>query len=437
MEVLNFTDYAGNFLTANPSKTTVTVASNVNAPVVSTVNVVRDNLIEVTFDKAMAPGTLTNSTIKLLDGNFADLAAGNITGVVAKAGSGNKTFQISLDDVPALPFNNGVFNATLVFTNSITDSVGNTLSTTNRSVSVTRDVTAPTVASVKHVKASSTVGANYGGVALANGVVVVQFNEAVTKGTLTGLKLIDNNGVDVTSTYITATEIAAAAVNANDATEVVIQLASVVPSTLTSFTLRLPSAAANDKSLNTNGSTAAVNSFVTVPGTGTTTDSLAPNATGVTVVGSEIRIAVTEANSLNASTVLDLNNYRLDGAPLPAGTYATVTGTAPSFTINLFLPTGSISESRNYSLNVAGIKDAAGNTMSTTAFNTAALVDDVKPELKTATLNADGSVSLGYSETVTGVTASDLAFTVNGKVVATSFLMLMQSLLVQNQEKLQ
>lgn len=422
VEVLNFTDYAGNFLTANPAKTTVTVSANVNAPVVSAVNVVRDNLIEVTFDKAMAPGTLTNSTIKLLDGNFADLAAGNITGVSAKAGSGNKTFQISLDNVPALPFNNGVFNATLVFTNSITDSVGNTLSTTNRAVSLTRDVTAPTVASVKHVKASSTVGANYGGVALANGVVVVQFNEAVTKGTLTGLKLIDNNGVDVTTTYIDAAQITAAQVNVDDATELVIPLKAVVPTTLTSFTLRLPAAAAADKSLNTNGSTAAVNSFVTVPGTGTTTDTLAPNATGVTVSGNTLQIAVTEANSLNASTVLDLNNYRLDGAPLPAGTYATVTGTAPSFTINLFLPTGSISQTRNYSLNVSGIKDAAGNTMSIKAFNAVALVDDVKPELKTATLNADGSVSLGYSEAVTGVTAADLEFTVNGKVVASTSL---------------
>lgn len=420
MEALNFTDYAGNFLTPNPAKVSLTVTSNVNAPTVTAVTVVRDNLIEVTFDKAMAPGTLSNSTIKLLDGNFADLAPLNITAVTAK--TGNKTFQIALDDAPALPFNNGVFNGTFVFTDSITDSVGNKLSTTNRSVSVTRDVTGPTVASVKHVKASSTPGATYGGVSLATGVVVVQLNEAVTKGTLAGLKLIDNNGADVTTAYIDAAQVTAAMVNVDDATEVVIPLKAVVPTTLTSFTLRLPASAALDKSLNTNGSTAAVNTFVTVPGTGATSDTLAPNATAVAVAaGNELQIAVTEVNSLNASTVLDLNNYRLDGAPLPAGTYATVTGTTPNFTINLFLPAGSISQSRNYSVNVSGIKDAAGNTMTTKAFNTVALVDDVKPELKTATLNANGTLTLGYSEALSAViAASDLAVTVNGKKVATS-----------------
>ena len=423
VEVLNFVDYAGNFLTPNPVKTTVTVSANIVAPVVTDVKVVRDNLLEVSFDKAMAPGTISKSTIKLLDGNYSDIASANITGVVAKANTGNKVFQISLDDSPALPFNNGSFTGTLVFTDSITDSVGNKLSQTTRSFTLTRDTVAPAVVSVKHVKANSAVGANYGGVSLAEGAIVVKFNESISKGTLTGLKLIDNNGVDVTSTYLTGTELTAAAVSSLDSTELVLPLATEVTtaSGITSFTLRLVAGSTNDLSLDTNASTAAVNTFATVPGVSSTGDTTAPDVTGVTVgTGNVIQIAVTEAGSLDSSTVLNLNNYRIDGAPLPAGTYITVTGSAPSYTINLHLPGGSVSESRNYAVNVSGIKDTTGNTMGIKAFNTVALVDDVKPELKTAVLNTNGSLTIGYSEVLAGVIAdSDLAVTLNGKVVDT------------------
>ncbi|WP_378210905.1 S-layer homology domain-containing protein [Anoxybacteroides rupiense] len=435
VEVLNFKDYAGNFLTPNPVSTTVTVTADVVAPVVSDVKVVRDNLIEVTFDKSMNPSTLNNTNIKLLDGNYTNIAATNIVSVLPKANTNNKVFEITLDNTPALPFNdNGVFNATLVFTDAITDSAGNKMVTTNKVVTLTKDTTKPAVASVTFKKADST-GATYGGVALTNGAIVIKFNEKVNKlATAVGtLKLIDNNGNDVTSIYITNAEITAAQVNPDDQTEIVIPLATQVTtaSNITAFTLRLPSDFAKDLSISENPSEAAVVTFNVEAGVNNSADTTKPvynSGIGVSVsAGNVINIPITEANALDTATVLDLNNYRLDGAPLPAGTYVTISGTAPNFVVHLNLPSGSISKSRNYALNVSGIKDKAGNTIDAFAVNTVALVDDVKPELKTATLNTNGTLSIGFSETVNSVVATtqgtslgsakDFILVINGKEV--------------------
>lgn len=428
LEMLNFVDFAGNYLTPNPVNASVTVSSNVIAPNISGVTVVRDNLVEVTFDKAMDAATLNNTTVRLLDGNYTNIAPTNIVSVLPKANTSNRVFQITLDDTPALPFNNGVFTGTLVFTDSIQDSVGNKLSTTNRVVSISKDTTSPSVSTVSFKKADTT-GATYGGVALTNGAVVVKYNEGVTKiSSVVGtLRLIDNNGVDVTSTYITNTQMAAASVNPNDNTELVIPLATTVTaaSNISSFTLRLPAAVTEDLSVAGNDSNSSVNTFNVEAGSNTSGDTTRPVIVSATPAANNvIQIAVTEAN-LDNSTATNLNNYRLDGAPLPTGTYVTITGTSPNFVISLNLPAGSISSSKDYALNVSGIKDTAGNVASMFVDNTVALVDDVKPELKTASLNTNGSLTLGYSEALAGiVAASDLVVTLNSKVVDTAQLTL-------------
>lgn len=417
LEIISFKDYAGNLLSPNKVNASVTVAGDVAAPVVTSVKVVSDNAIEVTFDKAMDPSTLTAGNIRLLDGNSTNLV-NNFAAPVAKD-STNKVFTIAIDNNPALPFNNNVFNGTLVLTDSIKDAAGNNLVTTSKPVTITKDLTAPAVASMKFVKADSAPGANYGGVSLANGVIAIKYNEKVAKSptaSATGIVVIDNNGTDVTSTYINATAINNAAINANDNTELVIPLQGSVPAGTTSLTFRFPGNLVVDDSLTQNKDAAFVKTVQVESGT-VVTDTTAPVVTSVTGgAGNVINIAVTEANALDAGTVQDLNNYRLDGAPLPEGTYAEITGTAPNFVVKLHLPEGSISTTRsNYVVNVSGLKDKAGNTMTAFAANTVALTDDVKPELTSATLNSDGTISLGFSETLAvGPDADDLVVTING-----------------------
>lgn len=427
IEILNFVDFAGNFINPNPVSSTVTVSQNISAPVITDVQVVRDNLVEVTFDKAMDLSKLTNATVRLLDGNATNLASTNISGITPKANTSNRVFQIALTSVApnSLPFNtNGVFNATLVFTDSIEDSVGNKLVTTQRSISIVRDTVDPTVVSVKHIKADST-GATYGGAVLTNGAIAVKFNEAVRVGTLTGAILIDNGGNDVTAQYLTTdgTTLITPQINADDNTELILPLADTVTtaSNVTGLTLRLPAGAAEDLSLANNDSVASVNTFATVPGTNTAGDTTAPVAANVTATAANvIQLSVTETNDLDTNTVLNLNNYRLDGAPLPSGTYATITGTAPSYVVNLHLPAGSVSTTRaNYAFNVSGIKDTAGNAMIATAFNNLSLTDDVAPVFTAATLNEDGSATLSFSEVLAVDPANaDFEITLDGAVVA-------------------
>jgi len=420
LDILNFQDFAGNFLTPNPVKTSVTVTSDAVAPSVTNVQVLRDNLVRVTFSKSINASTLNESTVKLLDGNYTDLAASNIIGIVkAPTDTNNTVFDIKLKDTPALPFNNGVFNATLVFTDSIKDTLGNAMVTTNRAITLTRDTVGPQVSSVKFVKADST-GAKYGGVDLTHGAIVVKFNESVSLGDLTGTTIIDNNGKDVTDNYLT--DFTGAQVSSDDDTEVVIPLTATIETDddVSSLTLRLPAGAANDLALDTNASSSYVSTFNVEAGTNTAGDTTKPTIAFKSVTpktatdGNVIKVDITEDN-LDTSTVLNLNNYRLDGAPLPSGTWITIDTSGSVHTVNIHLPHGSVDETGNHILNINGIKDQAGNVAAPFAKNDVVLTDDVAPELSTATLNTNGSVSLGFSEDLAvGPDTKDLVVKLNG-----------------------
>lgn len=420
VELFNFKDFAGNFLNPTYLSTSVTVAGDVVAPTVTETKTISDTTIRVTFDKAMNPATVIPANIRLLDGNSTDLVAGNVTGIAA-ADATNKVFDISIDNIPALPFNtSNVFNATLVLTDSIKDAVGNAMVTTNKAVSITKDVAKPAIASVTHVKASAT--GTYAGLALTNGLIKVKYNENVDKllATATGIVIVDNTGTDVTTTFIDNTAMTNAVVNPDDETELVIPLIAAVGTTQTSFTLRLPAGVVTDESLSANQSDASVNTFAVASGTVPGADVTAPVVSYTSVAaGNVINLSVAEANTLDSATVLDLNNYRLDAKPLPAGTYITIGAQAAgAYPVQIHLPAGVTTASDDYVLNVSGIKDASGNTASSVAFNAVPLVDDVAPVLTSATLNADGSVSVGYSETLTtGAAAADFVVTYNGVAI--------------------
>nr|WP_276531994.1 hypothetical protein [Brevibacillus invocatus] len=184
----------------------------------------------------------------------------------------------------------------------------------------------------------------------------------------------------------------------------------------------MPASAATDLSISANASATAhltvdvsagapVANDPTAPAVNTVTPTAATSSTS----GTTIAVAFTETGSgLDPATIQNVNNYRLDGTPLPAGSYVTLASTTA--TINI--PAGKFSADKAYALNINGIKDKAGNEMSPYV-GSVTLKDDIKPELASATLNSNGTVSLGFSETV--VTASgkeaDFAVTVNDSLL--------------------
>ncbi|MEN0650998.1 S-layer homology domain-containing protein [Caldifermentibacillus hisashii] len=403
LQILNVKDVAGNLLTPNPVNTTVTVTSDAVAPVVTDVKVVRDNLIEVTFDKSMDASTLTaNDTVKLMDANFSNTNA--VSSVTAKTDTDNKVFRVSLTPVS---FNDsGNFSGTLVISDSAKDSLGNAMVTTTKAVYLVKDAVKPQAISVKYVKAT-TYGNQTG---LTNGALVVKFSEEIQTST-GSIVVVDDQGRTVT--------VGAPVVNGKDLTELIIPLTDPVAQTAKSYTVSVSASKVKDLSSQQNSNALATLTADVSAGAIVGKDTAAPSITlikGVSAVkttstGNQITFTIQDqanagetASGVDFTTVADVNNYRLDGAPLPAGSYVTVAGSAPSYTVTIQMPFGAISKDKdNYSLNINGIKDKAGNVITPVAVNTVSLKDDVKPELKTATLNAGGTVSLGFSEDVVPV----------------------------------
>uniref|UniRef100_A0A7U3YCB6 S-layer domain-containing protein n=1 Tax=Geobacillus sp. (strain Y4.1MC1) TaxID=581103 RepID=A0A7U3YCB6_GEOS0 len=408
LQILNVKDVAGNLLTPNPVNTTVTVTSDTAAPVVTDVKVVRDNLIEVTFDKSMDASTLTaNGTVKLMDANFSNTNA--ISSVTPKDNTDNKVFLVALNPVS---FNdNGNFLGTLVISDSAKDSLGNAIATTTKAVSLVKDTVKPQAISVKYVKAT-TYGDQTG---LTNGALVVKFSEEIQTST-GSIVVVDDQGQTIS--------VGSPVVNGKDKTELIIPLTAPVAQTAKFYTVSVSAGTVKDLSSQQNSNALATLTADVSAGAVTGKDTAAPSITSIsgvaavkaTSTGNQITFTIQDqanagetASGVDFTTVTDVNNYRLDGAPLPSGSYVKVTGSDPSYTVTIQLPFGAISKDKNYSLNINGIKDKAGNVITPVAVNNVELKDDVQPELKTATLNANGTVSLGFSEDVVPVATASSA----------------------------
>lgn len=421
-QVLNIKDAAGNILTPNPVSTTFTVQADANAPVVTDVKVVRDSLIEVTFDKAMNTSTISATSLKVVDPNLnnTNITQGTVT---AKPNTGNKTFLVP---VTALPFNaQGQFTGLISVANTVQDASGNNIVATTKSVSVTKDATNPSVVSASYKKLTS-----YGTVPTANGSIVVEFDEELASGVTTGVLVYDQDGNEVASPFTTAT------VSSTNAKELVLVLdAAKVTSTTKSFTVVLPAGTGTDKAIGANKSNAKTvtvdvsagpvsGADVTAPATGASaTPTAAVNTTANPTTGNKIAVTFTESGSgIDVASVLEVNNYRLNGAPLPSGSYIIQTTSTGTTTATIHLPFASIAKSENYSVNVTGVKDKAGNTI-TPAIYSVALVDDIAPELTGAVINANGTLSVSFSEAVTAAASAnlaDLAIYLNGKLLTSA-----------------
>lgn len=418
LTLLNFKDYADNFLQQNPTTTSFTVAGDVVAPTVQDVKVVRDNLIEVTFDKAMDASTFSGYA-RVLDLN--GTVQGGAVSASIKPGTSGKTVRLAL--ASAVPFNsNGTFAGTLVLGDGIKDVNGNAKVATSHSITITKDTVAPTITGTTYVPA----GGQYAGSTYANGAIVVKFSEEVSITPSTDIKLITSNGVDVSSNL----NVGGRAVNASDSTEVIVPLSSALSAG--TYTLRVGNDVVQDLSTQLNKNIAAVTT-VNVS-TSSDTDKPVVNVASLSVVaatsqttGTTISFVMTDNIGLDLATVQNVNNYLLDGKPLPSGSYVTVVhgsgstdSAATNITVTLNIPAKSITKSGTYALNINNIKDKAGN-IADPKVASVTLTDDVSPELKTATISSNGLLVLGFTEAVNSVAAgtlSDFQFTINGTDVA-------------------
>lgn len=420
VEVTNLKDLAGNLITPNPVSLDFTVVQDNTADGIESVTVQGDNQVKVVFKESMDASTVTAAgNIKLVDAN------GNaITNVSVAQGTNSKEYTITVGTGTNLYANADTNTVNIVFTNAIKDATGNAITPETRTVTFTKDKVAPKVSKVQMIAPGDT----YDGATYTYGALLLTFDEKVlrpadggTAGNFTRSKIrvIDQDGTDITNNLFSATTITGTVLDSKDNAKLVIPFTAAPGSTVKTATVRLVASAVTDASLGANGNAAA-----TVTGVDFTTsvaDTTKPVVSGVAgAAGNTITFTVTEAN-LDKATVLDVNNYRLDGTPLPEGSYVTISTAGSTHTVTVHLPAGSISKTRtNYAFTISGIKDKAGNTADVVAVNNVSLTDDVKPVLTAGKLNADGTITLTYSEAVTGVVTGDLVVTLNGKTVATT-----------------
>lgn len=415
VSLLNFKDVAGNFTATNPLTTTVTVNADTTAPSIVSVTPTSNSNVEVKFSKSIDKSTVTNATLKLLDANL----TGSYVGSVLPKDSGKTTEDDSVYEisVSGLTYNaSGVFSGVVSYANTILDNDGNALTAGTTPITLTKDTTAPTVVSASYKNV-----ANYNTIASTNGVVVVKFSKPVTaEAANAAYTVIDDLGNS------TANSISAVQINPNDNTELVLSLANTITTTAKTYKVILPTGAVKDTSVEKNPS-AAINETVDVTaGVPVAQDTTAPtiaigdisaDATGA--AESTIKLAITETGSgIDLNTVTNTNNYRLNGIALPSGSYVTyATGVA-----TIHIPTATIAKDGTYSLNVNGIADKAGNTITPFVDKTSVVLnDDVKPVLNSAVVNVNGTASLGFSEKVNAkaaATAADFAVKLNGSTLS-------------------
>ncbi len=384
IEAVNLTDLSSN-VTATTTKT-FTVTKDTNAATY-TVSTQSDNAILLTYNKAMNASTvIAGITLKGEDLN--DLPGGDYT--VSAVGSSNKVFKIRVNSNPFTTTKTS-YKYTIVTKNTIADNLGNLSPATTNYATLSVDTVKPTVQSVNYVKD------NTGKVTK----LLVKYSEAVTAQAGT----IDIK--DLTDGTIDASVTATGTVLADGKT---VEYTLVAATALTGeYEVSLPAGIVKDTAFGTNASVL----------TKQTVNFGAANATTLKVTSATVASNVATVNfdkDVTYSSATNPANYTINGVALPAGTvinYVTtkqVTFTLPANFIAT-TDTGAI-------LRVANVKTASGAVVSPNQ-TVVSVTDNTSPVFTKTAINADGTVSLTFSEAVVSSTGSiaDFTFAVNNKNV--------------------
>ncbi|OME02227.1 hypothetical protein BSK54_11115 [Paenibacillus odorifer] len=414
VSLLNVTDYAGNVANPNPIKTTVTVVSDVAAPVIKSVTPISDKFVEVEFDKNVDRASLVGN-VRLL--NSVGESQGTFT--VVTTGNGKKfTLQSPLTSFPST----GTFTGSVVFGATVKDTLGNTLGTaSSQAITFTKDTVAPTVTSITYSTSGSVKG------------LQLKFSEEVVVGT--GNVTLINNKTGQSTTI-------ANTVSGSGKTFTLTSV-NVAPG---EYTVRLPEGLFRDKSYSANKLAATV---LTVTIGSEATDGDAPvlfnkgiqfndSTVSDSVYGdATITVDLRDASGLNVASVMDVNSYTLDDKALPSGSFVTIrtldkdgnlqVGNAEKPTYAraiIHIPSSSISETKtDYKFVVNGVADVAGNYIEAVSAK-GTLTSRVSPLLTSAVVSSGNSYELilGFSKEVVDLDKQDLEFYINNDVKDTNIL---------------
>ncbi|GAC90612.1 S-layer domain-containing protein [Anoxybacillus flavithermus NBRC 109594] len=395
LEIVNLTDTANNVNTL-VSKT-FNVTKDVTAPTF-TVSTESDNKIVLTFDKAVDVNTINTTNIVLKDEKL-DTVAGY--GVSVPTGYDNKRVEITL---PAGTYSSKDSRTFTIMTfDGVKDYLGNKLAPTTKTVTINKDVTAPKLTSVEYVKDSTGKVTS----------VLFKYDEKVVETANLGLAakdIVTGASVDL---FGTLADSDVAVLSDGKTVKVDVKGAAVVKSG--KLEISVPANFVKDTALTANGSKA--EKLVVDFGAGTTAELKVQSVTNP----DRNQYVVTFTDVVTYASATNPANYTINGVALPANT-TIVFDTTNKNKVTITLPAGFITaDDTGAVLRVQNVETVTGTKVSANT-NVITVDDNAGPVIvkEKSQINANGTLSIGFSESVIAASASalsDLVFTINGSTV--------------------
>lgn len=385
---------------------TYTVTDDVTAPTISKMEAVNENTFKVTFSEPV-----TQPTFKVLKGTTEFVATpveagptkvytvnvANLAGTNNLYGS-NESSAVLKVEVSNFKDDAGLFGST--FTNTIT---------------LQKDTEAPKLLN----NALNTVVASG-----ANTLITIPFDEVITIKDASKIKVIDPEGIELANS--------SALVTGPKGANTAIATTVVGAPKVGTYKVEFAKGAVMDANSNENAVTTARSIFKA-------TETYVVPASVSPAIDNSITVAYPKEVTTSA---LEVSNYKLDNAALPAGSTVVFT-TAAKDTVKIQLPSSfTVVDDAQYKFEITqNVKTVDGDIVVANAVATnktnytenITLADNVAPELVSAkyiTANPGDStaaqIKLTFSEGLDGIAANetslinDLEFKVNGTTVATT-----------------
>lgn len=399
LEYVNLTDYAGS--TANVTSygtLSFNVTKDTTAPVVSSISAYGEKQVLVTFSKKMGASALVAANYAVANESLSSYTAS----VAALTGDTTGTKYV-LTVTTASIFSTTVtsHNVSVAFKSTLLDSLGNAIAPVTLSTTLTKDVVAPTVTGIVAEKDASGNTTD----------LLVNFSEGLAAnpaGVLSsGLTIVDSNGVLVTASGLKANS------DAIVAGDKAVKFGFTTPSKMNvKWNVTVPASMVTDQAETANDS-AAYTTLVDMSQAATGTFSVTSSSIAGQVITVTYPVAI--KGGVVAGSATDPVNYSINGVALTSGTSITLNTARTVATITLSAGTIATSDPSAV-FRIANVQDLNGNVV-TPYLNALGVTDNTKSVLNVATLNADNSISAGFSETVTGLAKTDLVVKVNGSAV--------------------
>ncbi|RUL49811.1 S-layer homology domain-containing protein [Lysinibacillus antri] len=388
LRVVELADLSGNKTNATQQ---FTITSDTTAPVAS-VSASGENTIKVEFNEAVSAVDVTN--VKILKGNI------NVTGAAGTLSADKKSIEFTVN--PLVYGENETSANLTVEVAGVKDLYENASTKSTHSVTISKDVVAPTVSGIEGIVGASTF--------------VINFSEELEGTAGDNAKYLptlfkDNVKLSVASAVLQADK-------DGKLTQVLVTTnAALVEGT---YEVTLAADTVTDNSLANNKNAQVKKSFTTTTPSAQT-DTVKPEVSSVVVNGDVVTVTYNEDVTASAA---DYRNYKLDGVTIPSESVIYFENSKR--VVKIELPKGYFTADKSDAIvEITNVSDLAGNVLNKYTKLNQVVVDTKAPTLVSAKLASDASFVLEFDEAIsTNVTnfapASVIIKDANGNIVKNS-----------------